>query len=381
MRPTTIHGLSEQRQLVRGGKLKIGRKKTILSKGREVEIPEKIDHFRFCPNDESLQMDYQNLYGDQPKSLPVVLPSDRREDVFPQALCCWRGGKLWCTGDNRVALRRNFEAGTSQEVACNDQCPYRYLRDLPEGETEEQRKQRTCKPEGLLRVLLPDLPTSHVFELRCGKLSIIKVNTCLDVIEMICGRIGFIPLTLSLVPQQVVVGKSAMTVYLVHLDVRTSLLELAAGRGRSAALLGTGLPMVDQVDGDLAEEEVDGEELTERVDALFGPEPAKVQAAMPVEAPAAKVPSESPKAVDDAEARDRERVLIDELLESPHMTDPERQTAREAIAKMTLKQLQGYRRSLNEIIQKRDKAGRPQETQASLLGDQGTSRNAVAAGM
>jgi len=379
MRPTTIHGLSEQRQLVRGGKLKIGQRKTITSKGREVEIPEKLDYWLLKPTDDALLEDFRFLYGEQPKSLPVVLPSDRREDVFPQALCCWRSGKLWCTGDNQVAIRRDFEAGTFHEVPCNDQCPYRHQKDAPEAE----RKQRTCKPEGTLRLLLPELPTMHVFEFKASKLSIVRINTCLDVIERACGRIGFVPLTLCLVPLQVVVGKSAVTVYVAHLDVRTSLLELVAGRGRAPGLLGSGLPMVDQVAGDLVEEDLDleGEELAEKVSALYGDEPAPRAWAV---APAAADPGPSgsyPAGPSEEELRDQERVQIDELLASPHMAPEERQTAQEALGKMTLKQLQGYRKSLTDIIQRRDRGGRPQEIQASLLVEGPPSRNAVSAGL
>ena len=105
-----------------------------------------------------------------------------------------------------------------------------------------------------------------------------------------------------------------------------------------------------------------------------------MQVRTPVEAPAEKAQPEPPRTAEEAEARDQERVLIEELLESPHMTDSERQTAKQAIEKMTLRQLHGYHKSLTDIVQKRDRAGKPQETQASFLQEPGPERNAVLAG-
>ena len=80
-----IHGLSERRTLVRGGKIRIG-DKTLARNGRE--IPRKLDHFRFVPEDPALLQHWHRLYGERPTALPVLLrPAPRRR---PPQVCIGR---------------------------------------------------------------------------------------------------------------------------------------------------------------------------------------------------------------------------------------------------------------------------------------------------
>jgi hypothetical protein len=220
-----IHGLSQRRTFVRGGKIRIG-DKTTSRNGHS--IPRRLDHFRFVPQDSGLTEHWQRLYGQRPTALPIMLPSNDRADIFPHEYRYWKGGRLFCHGDNRQAQRLGDD-GTYRQLPCSDQCPFRY--DPESGRKDPKR--HPCKAEGNLRVLLPELPTVHAFEITARKLSIIRLNTCLDLIEKTCGQIGFIPLTLGLVPTQISIGDAPMTVYLLHLDVRVSLLELAQRPGQS----------------------------------------------------------------------------------------------------------------------------------------------------
>ena len=263
-RYTTIHGLSDERRPIQGGHIRIGRK-TRSRSGKE--IPEKLDHFKFDPFDEDLTEQFHDLYGPQPKALPIMLPSHNREAVFPQAYKYWRSGKLWCEGNNKRARRRNFDTGQDLEIDCGEDCPYRIVKNPPAGETEEQKKERRCKPGGTLRVLLPELSTAHVFDIRAAKMSIIRINSSLELIEQVCGTIGMRMLTLQLVPATMNVAGKATVNYLLQLDVQQSLVELAAGRDAQTPLLGA-MPPVEEV-----EEDEDPSELSELVDTLYGVDP------------------------------------------------------------------------------------------------------------
>ena len=98
---------------------------------------------------------------------------------------------------------------------------------------------------------------------------------------------AFIPLTLSLVPQQVIVGKAALTVFVLHLDVTTSLLELAARHRTEPGLLAAALDDDESPDADeeaAVEEEslsagrgleaLEGKALEQEARALWGLDPA-----------------------------------------------------------------------------------------------------------
>ena len=117
-----IHGLSQRRTFVRGGKIRIG-DRTTARNGRT--IPRKLDHFRFVPQDPDLQPHWERLYGDKPTSLPIMLPSNERADIFPHEYRYWKGKNLFCRGDNREALRLGAD-GTRRPLPCTDQCPFRY---------------------------------------------------------------------------------------------------------------------------------------------------------------------------------------------------------------------------------------------------------------
>lgn len=322
MRSTHIHGVSDQRRLVLGGKVKIGERKTITTKGnKEVEIPTKLDYFRFVPDNPQLLEDFQAIYGPEPRQLPIMLPSNDRGQAFPQAFCCWKAKKLWCTGDNQTASRATATGGR-EEVPCNDQCPFRYMPGLPDG---EEKKQRTCKPEGLLRFMLPELPTMHVFTFKAAKMSIESINTSLDLVEGMCGRIGFVPMNMSLVPVQVTINNAAMAVYVVRLDVRISMASLAAAFNPKSMLGqdGMGLKALGpalQVEADSEEDDAEEEagaftgSTQQGVADLYGPEePAKAARTALAQTTAPAPPAPDPARGKASEVADQRAEEFDQL--------------------------------------------------------------------
>jgi hypothetical protein len=243
-----IYGLSNQRQLTRAGKIRIG-ERTQSKKG--FEIPKKLDYLKFDPVDPSLHEDWHSLYGDKPTSIPVMLPSDNPEEVFPHEYRRWTSSnKLFCSGDNQIARRPNLQTNTVDEVACNESCPFRALDSIPAD--KEEKKRRACKPEGTLRVVLYELPTMGVFELKAATMSIVRINTALDQIQRTFGRLAGVPLVLSMVPIKLTTG----IVYVFQFVVRMSIQEALRQRSEQPALLST------PTEEDLADESLDEEEAT-----------------------------------------------------------------------------------------------------------------------
>lgn len=227
-----IKDISDRRRLPKGGRLHIGIKvwKT-RHDGSTYEVPEKIDHFRFDPEDEALLVDFSDLYGPAPKSLPIMFYSDSREEIFPHYLKFWRSGKLWCWGDGQVAHRADFEKGTTTDIPCLPDCPYRKLpKEQQYRLSPEEKKQRQCGPQGELRFILYELPTLAVFSITASLTSIVRINTGLDMIQAVTGRLAHVPLILGVVPVQQVVGGKNNTNFCLQLDVRTSLLDLLKTR-------------------------------------------------------------------------------------------------------------------------------------------------------
>ena len=259
-RYTHIQGLSDERRLTRAGKLRIGRKVTkTRADGSEYEAPEKLDHFAFHPTDPRLLQEFEQLYGAQPKSLPVMLPHPDRAVSFPQSYQRWQGGHLWCEGDNQTAWRVEVPGGDGQEIPCSEECPFRIRAGI---EDREERKRRTCRPVGQLRVLLWELPGANYYEIQASQISIVRINSCLDLVKEVHGQIHLVPLVLKVVPAQIRTAGQRQTVYVLELDIAESLAQLAARRNEAAARLpaGQGSPeLVGAGDG----EEADVDELGE----------------------------------------------------------------------------------------------------------------------
>ena len=234
-----IKGLSDQRDFPRGGKIKIGERIASSTGG---ERPNKLDHFRFCPIDPGLYEPWNTLYGAEPKVIPVLLPSDNPEDVFPQFLRRWGGNnKCQCYGDGVRALAREGEGW--QDIPCDQTCQY--------------LQKEKCKPEGTLRVLLPELPTLGIFELKAATHSIRRINSCLSLILGVCGHLQNERLLLSLLPVKCQKG----TIYMFQLDAQRSYLEMMQGRSSLA------------LEEEPERTEIGEEAIDTATGEIFGPEP------------------------------------------------------------------------------------------------------------
>lgn len=201
-----IKGLSERRVLPRLGKIRLG----IKQKGASGEFPAEVDYF-VCPPE------VQQVYGPQPKALRIMIPLEDTSLVFPQAYKWYGAGAgLKCKGNGQVALRRyadiepalhatrtgHHEPNDLVEIPCP--CPH-----LKRGE---------CGVKAHLMVLLPDVSLSGVYQIDTGSLwNLVEINSSLDFLRGLLGRIAFIPLTLRRQPVDITYQAKRRTHYLLKL--------------------------------------------------------------------------------------------------------------------------------------------------------------------
>ena len=208
-----IKGLSEIRRLPRLGKIRLGERRT--SRGGK-EYPAALGHFKF--DEESVQ-EYPaivKLYGSEPTELDIVLPLDETEKVFPQAYKLYGSGRgLKCKGDGERAFQRVCSKCNSTDCDCEDPafeftetaCPCK-LKDTGH-----------CRPMGSLMVMLPKVSLAGVWQIDTSSYhSIVDLNSGIDFVRALCGRVAMIPLKLRLVARTVHPEGQATTVHTLQLE-------------------------------------------------------------------------------------------------------------------------------------------------------------------
>jgi hypothetical protein len=88
-------------------------------------------------------------------------------------------------------------------------------------------KQKKCSESASLSILLPELKGAGVWEIVTGSFhSIVNVNSCLEYIKAVCGRVHMIPLTLERREQSIVYEGKTSKHYILHINMDFSLADL-----------------------------------------------------------------------------------------------------------------------------------------------------------
>jgi len=219
-----IKGLSEIRRLPRLGKIRLGIK---VEEPRKNPYPRATDYF-VVPDE------IKESVGDKPKQLQIMFPVEDPEMFAPQYLKCYSFTQgLVCRGDG-VNCVRKVDVATGdiashiteqwefEEMSCNpDTCPQAI------GDPERSIKPQCRRVMNLLFVL-PHVPGLGVWQLDTSSFfAIVNINSCLDVIRGLCGRISGIPLMLSLEPREVTPPRiKKKTVQVLHLRSNLKLTDL-----------------------------------------------------------------------------------------------------------------------------------------------------------
>ncbi len=332
---TSIIGLSDAVQLTRLGKIRLGIRKPTTKDEKNAKCrkanhpsepicmycsyPVQTDYFVFDDPQDYPPGIHEALvreYGEKPKSLQFYFPTENRALVFPQALKYYKGPRLFCRGDNVTATRIDEKTGGMFSM----KCPCEFLGN-------------GCAPRASLMIALYKVKVSGVFQVDTGSIhNIIRTNSFMNEIagdpahpetthQSLLRRISYVPLTLSLIPQQIMTpgpegkavtkplwvftfdGDGRQAAMLRQRDAISALMpgqpEVPAlppapdDRTDGAADVGpmlNGKPLTppDDIEGDVIDGET-GEVLQEAVKDAPGPEPEKTppyDRNRPVEPPA-----------------------------------------------------------------------------------------------
>jgi hypothetical protein len=246
-----IKGVSEVVRLPRLGKIRLGIKK---ENAEGVLYPSPTDYF-VCPDE------VKKVFSGKPKELRIMFPTDDKTQWASQYLRCYsETGNLICRGDGETALARVETTSSKRgakgeiiskllEMPCNpDRCPC-YQRGY-------------CRRVMNLQFLLPDCPGFGVYQLDTSSFySIVNINSSLELIRGVCGRLAMIPLSLKLVEQEVLVEGKKQPIRVLSLTTSCSLAEIQkyAQIPPGQTLL---LPVPDsEAPDDLFSEEISGWEI------------------------------------------------------------------------------------------------------------------------
>jgi hypothetical protein len=246
-----IKGVSEVIRLPRLGKIRLGVRR---ENEEGISYPVPTEYF-VCPDE------VKKVFGDKPKELRIMFPTEDEKQWSSQYLRCYSASRgLICRGDGEMAVARvdihTREIATREsqetellEITCNPaKCAY------------YQKAQ--CRRVMNLQFILPDCPGFGVYQLDTSSFfSIVNVNSCLELIQGVCGRLSMIPLSLKLADKEVQVEGKTKTVRVLNLTTPCSLIEIQkyARIPPGQALL---LPVPDcEVPDDLFSEEISGWEI------------------------------------------------------------------------------------------------------------------------
>ena len=189
-----IPEVSDIRRMPRLGKIRLGIK--VEPEGKN-PYPRATDYF-VVPDE------IQQIVGDKPKRLNIMFPTEEPDKFAPQWLKCYSFTQgLVCRGNGHIATRKiDVETG---DIARHTTQAWEF-RDSwtcdPDTCVEYQEKQ--CRRVMNLLFMMPDVPGLGCWQLDTTSFySIVNVNSCIDLIRTICGRISFIPLILCLEPRDV----------------------------------------------------------------------------------------------------------------------------------------------------------------------------------
>ena len=189
-----IKDLSDIRRVPRLGKVRLGIK--VEQEGKK-PYPRATDYF-VVPDE------IKQFVGDMPKRLKIIFPAEEKERFAQQWLRCYSQTQgLVCKGDGVKATRKvDVETGdiarhTTQEWVFKDDWGC-------EPDECEQYLEKQCRRVMNLLFMMPDVPGLGCWQLDTTSFySIVNINSCIDLIRAICGRISFIPLILALLPLEV----------------------------------------------------------------------------------------------------------------------------------------------------------------------------------
>lgn len=233
-----IKGLTEIHRLPRLGKLHLGVKSQT---AQGAEYPKAVDHFVVSVDESTPAANaqaFKKVYGDTPKALDVMFPSDDPEEFFGQWYKLYgRGTGLQRRCDGEVCVLSS--GGELKETACV--CK------------KEGQHERACKAIGNLQFFLPRVDGIGVWQLDTSSFNSLRnLNSWFALLKQLCGKVAGIPFQLILKPQDVQVNGSKKTIYVLDLVNTLRLSDVLARVQHRPIQVPVELPVADdRPEGDI----------------------------------------------------------------------------------------------------------------------------------
>lgn len=213
---------SLNRRMPRLGRIRLGLKiQKRRQDGSTVEYPTETSWFVVPPEVEA-------IYGPKPTSLEIMFPSENEEVIFPQSLAWFGRSKgLRCKGDGETAERLNEQTGQWEPRQCP--CEHYKSKENPKGE---------CTEQGILMFILPKVSVGGVYQLRTGSYnSVVDINSGIDYIRALIGRISMVPLKLQRVARQTHANGKPQVHYTLSLTMDATVEGVNQLRGDTSRIL------------------------------------------------------------------------------------------------------------------------------------------------
>lgn len=252
-----IKGLTEKRRMPRIGKLHLGIKVTKNKAGKDcTPYPKAVDYFVYPLADaqggEVLDQLIQ-AYGEKPKELRIIFPLEDEEALASQFYRCYtRSRGLVCRGDGELCMRaidtktgalptKDTKETALKEMTCQGkECP-----DYQAGQ---------CREVMNLQFMLPEISGMGIWQIDTSSINSIRnINSCLQMIKAIYGRVAMVPLVLALETIEVTPpGGTKKNVHVLNIRSTDSLIQAAIKAQMSPLELVIGKAGIEQAEADIA---------------------------------------------------------------------------------------------------------------------------------
>ena len=197
---TEIKGrFSEARELPRIGKIRLGLK---VGNAKGGSYPTETEYFVCSP-------EVQEVYGETPTELDVLLPSNEKADVVRSKYAMYGSGAgLKCHGNGEEAERYDEKTKDWKPRTC----PCEFLKS-------DENPKGSCTAKTSLMVMLPLVSMGGCYQITTGSAAATKnINSSIDLIRFLTGgRIAFLPMKLRRVPTEMTHEGHKRTHYIMSL--------------------------------------------------------------------------------------------------------------------------------------------------------------------
>ncbi len=179
--------------LPRLGMIKLGVRLTKEIKGEEVEYPSEVDYF-------VVPEEVQKAYGEKPKELRIMFPSDDIEMIAPRSFKYYRSNRLGCKGNGETALcyrgdltpshtlinEADREGSIHEQIGVECVCPL------------FNNAKKSCNIVLDLMFMLPDVSLGGIYQISTrSSLNRQRIDDYFEYLMSLVGRIQRLPLLLS----------------------------------------------------------------------------------------------------------------------------------------------------------------------------------------